>query len=211
MKLRSADLARIQAAARVQVEAPLDLTTQYVCRHRQRDLFNASFETLPVPQPDGSERRHSLVCDSNYPRNKPWSCRAWQEFRTVRVLATKDSPALSVVIPMDMDADLARRYTAQAISLLEKGGETHACPAEVEGMKTLPEIRTEAEFAADTTRLLLPMRDTLVEGGQRLYLDLDPDGFALSNFPLNVHFVFAPPENVPRVRCWSETVILITS
>lgn len=212
MKLRSVDLTRIQAAAKTQAEIRLDLTTQHVCRHRQKDFFTASFDTHPVQDPDGSERRHSLSCDSDYRRRKPWTCRAWREFRTVRVSATRDAPELRVVIPLDINAELARRYTLQAMSLLTQGGETKACPAIVEGMKTLPEIRTEAEFAADTSRVLASLREILIAGEWHLNLELDPDGFALSNFPLNVHFVFSTaPDNAPRVRCWSETVILITS
>jgi hypothetical protein len=59
--------------------------------------------------------------------------------------------------------------------------------------------------------MLIPMRDALVAEEGSMYLELDPDGFALSNFPLNVHFVFAAPQGELRVRCWSETVILVTS
>jgi hypothetical protein len=42
--------------------------------------------------------------------------------------------------------------------------------------------------------------------------ELDADGIAVSRDLLNVHFVFGPtPDAVPRIRCWSETVIFVTS
>jgi len=211
MRLRSFDLVRIQAAAKSQVETPLDLTTQYVCRHRQRDYMRASFDTRPVPQLDGSEHRQELYCDSDYGRRKPWVCTRYGEFRSVRVVSPKAAQDLSVVIPSEMDAETARRYTVNALSLLAQSGETNACPASVEGMKTLPEMRTEAEFAADTARALTSLRESLTADQSRLWLELDPDGFALSSYPLNIHFVFVTPDETLQVRCWSETVILITS
>jgi len=211
VKLNSFEVSRIRAAAKPQVATPLDLETQYVCRYRPGNWFRASFDTEPVPQPDGSERRHSLYCDSDYRRRTPWRCHAWREFRSVQVASPTSGSLIKVVIPPEMDGELARRDVSQAFSLLSRSGETNACPSGVEGMKTLPELRTDAEFAADTARALTSLRDSLIGAGHDIDVQLDPDGFALMTLAVNVHFVFPAPDKPLQVRCWSESVILVTS
>jgi len=210
LHLRARDLAGIAAAARKLVEPALDLTTQYVCRHRH-DFFVASFDTVRISQPDGSERWRSLSCSSDYRRRRPWECNVWGDFRGVPVASPKDNVPLMVTIPLEMDVARARQDFLLALTLLDEPGETDSCPYS-EGMRTLPVLRSDPEPGSGAFKEFAFLRDTLLAAKGNLILDLDADGFALSNFPLNVHFVFpAGPDSAPRVRCWSETEVVVTS
>lgn len=208
-RLSSSTLARIAVAARPVVDVPLDFETLSTCRHRAHDWFTATFDTIHVAQPDGSERWQYLTCASDYWRRTPWTCERWSDYRGVRVEGVANLRPAVVVVPADLDVTLARRRVEQGFSLLVQPGETASCE-QTSGMKTLPELRGDSP---GERRSLQALRDSLLNDDDigPIDLALDDDGFALSRFPYNVHFVFDEPDGAPRVRCWSETVVLVTS
>lgn len=206
MTLSANDLSRIRISAKAVVQAPVDLKTLQTCRERHRDFFRVTFDTVGVPQADGTDRRQSVVCNSDYLRSAPWDCGVIVEYRGIRVVDSVNARSLRVVIPPDMDVALARERVGQAFSLLGQKGETASCGAN-EGMKTLPEI---TDVPPGVVKDFPTLHGELGEGDGELTLELDSDGFAVSHYPLNVHFVFGQPDGKPQVRCWSRTVILIT-
>jgi hypothetical protein len=99
-----------------------------------------------------------------------------------------------VVIPLEIDVDRARRLVSRAFSLLTPPGEVASCG------------RGSADDSAKTHAWLLA---TLRAGGP-FELELDPGGFTLSQYPLNVEFGLSP-DDTPGLRCWSETDVVVTS
>jgi hypothetical protein len=201
------EFSRIEAAAKPVVGAPVNRATLYTCRHRARNIFVASFDTVHVAQADGAERWQSLSCRSDYRRRAPWACERWSDARGIRRDGVTGSPPMVVVIPPDIDVMLARRRVEEGFSLIDRPGEAASCDAS-SSMKTLPELRRDA---SGEKKDLAALRDYLRQGEGTVILDLDPDGFALSRFPLNIHFVFEGPDGAPQVRCWSETDVVVTS
>jgi hypothetical protein len=201
------EFSRIETAAKPVVGAPVNRGTLSTCRHRARNFFVASFDTVHVAQADGSERWQSLSCRSDYRRKAPWTCERWEDARGIQRAGTAGWPPMVIVIPPDMEVSLARRRVEEGFSLIDRPGEVTSCDAS-SSMKTLPEFRRDA---GGEKKDLVSLRDHLRQEDRTVRLDLDPDGFALSRFPFNIHFVLEGPEGAPAIRCWSETDVIVTS
>ena len=195
------------AAAKTVTETPLDTASMATCRNRVDDVFTVYVGTVRVPQADGSERWQTLDCVSDYRRKQPWECRQNGESHVISVVTRAGGRPVQVVIPNDMDGALARRHVDAAFFLLGRHGVAASC-GDIKGMKTLPPF---TDVPPGVVKDFSSLGAELREGDGELALELDPDGFAISRNLRNVHFVFGSPDGAPQVRCWSQSVVLVTS
>ena len=200
------DLSRIRISAKAVTRAAMETKTLRMCRYRESDSFTVYFDTKKVSEADGAERWYSLACSSDYLRNAPWDCDGYDS-RGIRVIDVANAQPLLITIPLYMDAARARQRVAEAFSLLGRNGEATSC-VNIQGVESVPEF-SDAE--PGTIKAFSELRSALHAGVGEPRLELDKDGFALSGDLVNVHFVFMPPDGAPQVRCWSHTVILVTS
>jgi len=206
LTLPAQDLARISTAAKAVVQTPLDPHSMGSCRQRQQDWFTASFDTVRVPQTDGSERWQSLTCRSDFRRQAPWKCEKWADVRAIHVSVPTTARSIQVAIPDGLDVVLARQYVSQAFSLLAQPGGLPYC-SYVEGKKSPPALQA----TTTQSRAFSELREYMGEGDGELELRLDPEGFAISHDLLYVYFFFAPPEGAARAQCWEHEEIVVTS
>lgn len=206
MPLPASDLSRIRISAKAVTPVAMETRTLSTCRFREHDSFRVNFDTKKVSEADGTERWYSISCSSDYLRNAPWDCDGFDS-RGIRVIDPANGQPLLITIPLDMDAALARQRVGEAFSLLGRNGETASC-GNLEGVRSIPEL---SDVEPGTIKPFSDLRRALHEGVGEPRLELDTDGFALSGDLVNVHFVFVPPDGAPQVRCWSHTVILVTS
>jgi len=204
--LPAQDVARIRTAAKAVEPIPLDPHSTGGCRHRQRDWFTASFDTIRILQADGSERWKSLTCRSDFRRQAPWKCDVWADTRAIRLSATTTARSLEVAIPDDMDVTQARQHVVQALALLEQPGGIPFCGFDEAG-------RTPHALRATTAQLrpISELREDIGEGSGNLVLTLDPGGFVISHDLLFIHYVFVPPERAAQLLCWEREEIVVTS
>jgi len=187
-EIPAAALKGLQKAAKREAADALDLQTLFYCV--QGDVAQATVDTVPVPQVDGSESLSTLLCSGPPDRPREWICHV-SRYPAIRVAPAAGEPEVRVAIGERASADTTREYALQAFALLHEPGRVAACPG-----------TGGVGQSTGSLRALLAQRHgpyTLV---------IAREGFALMRAHLQVRFRSANAFN-PRaqLQCWEEQTI----
>jgi len=170
--------------------------TQFSCTNE--DSARSYADLKPVPQPDGTMIEPRVSCDRG---TGPWECR-FGEIRTLDATPTVDGKKHKVEfsLPMQFDADLARKLIQRSADLGRKLTDYQECGAPPEGAiehytgVRLGDARKSFGFTEWITHAEIEEFDS--------ELRVSVDDNALSFAPINA----AQPEI--RFLCWSMLIVL---
>lgn len=187
-EIPAAALKGVQKAARREAADPLDLATLFYCT--RGESAQATADTIPVPQADGSESLSTLLCSGSPERARDWSCHV-SRYQAIRVAPAAGEPEVRVAIGERASADTTRDHALQAFVLLHEPGRVAACPGTFGSAQS-----------TESLRALLAQRHgpyTLV---------IAREGFALMRAHLRVRFRAANAFNArAQLQCWEEEII----
>lgn len=194
-RLRAGDQAQIDAAVTRLAGRATEPGLIIVCRGEARAGYDIYVwvQTPRESQPDGAARWHSGHCGSYRNRRGGWVCTLWP-YRGFHLKPYADVPGVWVEIEAQELVIPARGLAERAFLQLEGTGEARACE---------PDEGEPRSFAA--LKMWLTEGDGVV--GFRRY----PGGMALSHVLLEVHFDVETPDAAPRIRCWGEAEVVVTS
>jgi hypothetical protein len=187
-EIPTAALKGLQKAAKREAADALDLQTLFYCA--QGESAQATVDTIPVPQADGSENLSTLLCSGPPDRSREWICHV-SRYPAIRVAPSAGEPEVRVAIGERASADTTRDYALQAFALLHEPGRVAACPG--------------TAGAGQSTESLLAL---LAQRHGPYTLVIAREGFALMRARLQVRFRSANAFNArAQLQCWEEQII----